>query len=100
VGGRKSVEHCSSDTDNPGTERGVRVMTNFRKVFSSNLKRLRENRGLTQADLAKRTGLNPAAISHFETGQRLPSLGNYKKLLEALRIPLDTLMDNWQQSTK
>lgn len=51
----------------------------------------RENLRWTQADLAKATGLQPAAISHFECGQRLPSLPNAVKLADALRVSLDWL---------
>ena len=51
----------------------------------------RENIRWTQADLAKATGLQPAAISHFECGQRLPSLPNAVKLADALRVSLDWL---------
>lgn len=51
----------------------------------------RENLKWTQADLAKATGLQPAAISHFECGQRLPSLPNAVKLADALRVSLDWL---------
>ncbi|MEY4246321.1 MAG: hypothetical protein RLZZ245_3906 [Verrucomicrobiota bacterium] len=51
----------------------------------------RESLRWTQADLAKATGLQPAAISHFECGQRLPSLPNAVKLADALRVSLDWL---------
>lgn len=51
----------------------------------------RENLRWTQADLAKVTGLQPAAISHFECGQRLPSLPNAVRLADALRVSLDWL---------
>lgn len=51
----------------------------------------RKNIRWTQADLAKATGLQPAAISHFERGQRLPSLPNVVKLADALRVSLDWL---------
>lgn len=51
----------------------------------------RENLRWTQADLAKATGLQPAAISHFERGQRLPSLPNAVRLADALRVSLDWL---------
>lgn len=45
---------------------------------------LRQIRGLTQQDLAQRTGLQPAAISHFETGHREPTIKNLIKLCNGL----------------
>lgn len=51
----------------------------FKKVFSENLKDLRESRQMTQADLAKRVGLTADWISHMEHGRRFPSAFiNYK----------------------
>ena len=52
----------------------------------------RENLRWTQADLAKATGLQPAAVSHFETGSRLPSVPNLVRLAKALRVSTDWLL--------
>lgn len=52
----------------------------------------RENLQWTQADLARATGLQPAAISHFETGQRTPNVRNLLKLAKALRVSTDWLV--------
>ena len=60
--------------------------------FKDRLKEMREFRGLTQADLAKKTGLQPAAVSHFETGQRSPSFDNLRKLADALAVSSDFLL--------
>lgn len=56
------------------------------------LKEARENRELRQAELAKRTGLQPSAISQFETRQREPSPENLKKLAHALGVSTDFLL--------
>lgn len=58
--------------------------------------RLRETRramGYTQATLAARAGLAPAAISHFENGVRRPSAKNLERLADALSVSVDYLMD-------
>jgi transcriptional regulator with XRE-family HTH domain len=55
------------------------------------LRECRELRGYSQTDLAARTGLKPSAVSHFETGNRVPSLGNLIRLADALDVSLDTL---------
>ena len=60
--------------------------------FKERLKSTREARGLSQADLAKKTGLQPAAVSHFETGNRAPSFDNLRKLSDALGVSVDYLL--------
>jgi transcriptional regulator with XRE-family HTH domain len=66
--------------------------------FKDRLRQTREARGLSQLDLANKTaeggkpGLQPAAISHFETGQRAPSFDNLKKLADALSVSIDYLL--------
>jgi transcriptional regulator with XRE-family HTH domain len=49
-------------------------------------------RGLTQAELGARAGIAPAAVSHFETGQRTPSLDSLVKLADALRVSIDAML--------
>lgn len=60
--------------------------------FKDRLRRAREARGLSQVDLAAKTGLQPAAVSHFETGQRSPSFENLRKLADALSLSVDYLL--------
>ena len=62
------------------------------KPFSANLQALRELRKLTQSDLGARAGIAAASISHFETGQRTPSLESLVKLADALAVSLDALL--------
>jgi len=60
--------------------------------FSARLKAAREAKGLSQADLAERTGLQPSAVSHFETGRRAPSFDNLRILADALGVTTDFLL--------
>ena len=60
--------------------------------LSQTLKNLRELRGLTQAELGTRAGMAAASVSHFETGQRQPSLDSLVKLADALEVSIDTLL--------
>src|SRR5438552_18824772 len=62
------------------------------KKFRTNLRALREMRGLTQAEMGARAGIAPASISHFETGQRVPALDSLVKLADALEVSVDTLL--------
>lgn len=61
-------------------------------AFPERLHDLREQRGLSQEALAKRCGLQPTAISHFETGTRKPSFDNLRRLADALETTVDYLM--------
>jgi len=60
--------------------------------FGTRLADAREARGLSQADLAKLAGLQPAAIGHFERGRRKPSFANVRALAKALNISSDYLL--------
>ena len=61
-------------------------------AFRTNLAAQRELRQLTQSELGRRAGLAPAAISHFETGQRAPSLESLVRLADALDCSIDLLL--------
>lgn len=52
--------------------------------FGRNLKQLRRHANLTQAELAKKSGLDNMTISHYENDRRVPGVNNLKKLAEAL----------------
>ena len=60
--------------------------------FGDLLRKAREDKGLTQAELAQRGGLQPSAIAHFEAGRRSPSLDNLRRLADALSVSLDYLL--------
>jgi len=62
------------------------------EVFSHRLKAARELRKMSQGDLATKSGLQPSAISHFETGNRSPSFDNLKRLADALTVTTDFLL--------
>jgi transcriptional regulator with XRE-family HTH domain len=61
-------------------------------IFPERLKKARELRGLGQPDVAKRSGIQSSAISHFETGNRKPSFDNLRRLAQALDVTTDFLM--------
>jgi ribosome-binding protein aMBF1 (putative translation factor) len=60
--------------------------------FSDRLRAARELRKLSQSELAERAGLQPSAVSHFETGRRAPSFDNLKRLADALHVTTDYLL--------
>jgi transcriptional regulator with XRE-family HTH domain len=61
-------------------------------AFQDRLRFAREARKLTQAELAEKSGLQPSAVSHFETGGRSPSFDNLKRLADALDVSTDYLL--------
>jgi transcriptional regulator with XRE-family HTH domain len=61
-------------------------------LVRANLRAFRELRGLTQSQLGERAGLRAASVSHFETGQRVPSLASLVKLADALNVSVDSLL--------
>jgi len=67
--------------------------------FADRLRATRKARGLSQADLAERTGLQPSAVSHFEMGRRVPSSSNLRKLADALSVTTDFLLGREQVAT-
>jgi len=68
------------------------VVTDVSRRLAENVRSLRDLRKLTQADLGARAGIAAASISHFETGQRTPSLDSIVKLADALGVSIDVLV--------
>lgn len=60
--------------------------------FADRLRNIREEKGLSQLELAQRAGFQPSAVSHFESGRRSPSFDNLKKLADALSVTIDYLL--------
>jgi hypothetical protein len=58
------------------------------------LKELRENRNLTQAELAKLLKVSPSAIGMYEQGRRDPDSSTLKKLSVLFNVSVDYLLDN------
>ena len=71
---------------------GVESAPDRELVFPGRLRAARENRRLSQGDLASRAGLRRSAISHFETGTRKPSFDNLRRLADALEVTTDYLL--------
>ncbi len=62
------------------------------EVFPIRLKKARELRGLSQAEVAARSGMQVSAVSHFETGGRKPSFDNLRRLAQGLDVTTDYLI--------
>jgi transcriptional regulator with XRE-family HTH domain len=57
-------------------------------VIGMRLRKLREEKNLSQGDIENRTGLLRCYISRVENGHTVPSLGTLERLAGALEIPL------------
>lgn len=65
-------------------------------AFQARLRESRERRQMSQSELAKASGFQPSAVSHFETGKRSPSFENLRRLADALEVTTDYLLGRVQ----
>jgi transcriptional regulator with XRE-family HTH domain len=61
------------------------------EIFRERLKKARESRGYSQEELAKRAGMPPSSIAHFETSRK-PSFDSLRRIAIALEITTDYLL--------
>ena len=64
------------------------------KSFGERLKEIREKKKITQAELAKKTGIKQSAISSYENDKYMPNIENLRAICNALSVSaadLDTL---------
>jgi transcriptional regulator with XRE-family HTH domain len=60
-------------------------------TFGERLRMVRKKRGLTEDELAERTGMTRTSISYYETGKQWPSLFNAVCIADVLGVSLDWL---------
>lgn len=58
----------------------------------NNLKAIREDRGLTQNELAEAANIHRVTIAKYEAGQVDPTLENAKKMADVLGVTVDELI--------
>ena len=61
------------------------------KSMAAALVALREDKGVTQFDVAVGTGIQPESISAYERGRRTPTLAKLQKLADYYGVSLDVL---------
>lgn len=62
------------------------------KSLSEKLKILMEERGMSQADLVKKTGINKGALSSYISGRYQPRIDKLELLADALSVPVNSLL--------
>jgi len=58
------------------------------QTIGANIRRLRENAGLTLTALARQSDLTKSTLSKIETGQTSPPIGTLSRIAAALSLPL------------
>lgn len=67
-------------------------MASLTESFGERVKKLRLDRGLSQIDLSKLTGLRQATISAIETGTHAPTLNTVELIAKALKSSASSLL--------
>lgn len=67
-------------------------MDGISKKLGQNIKRIREQKEMTQGDICRSLNLDRGYISSIENGKRNPTLSTLKKLADALRVSVDELL--------
>ena len=58
------------------------------------LKKLREEKGLTQSELGKELGISPSTVGMYEQGRRVPDVQILKKMSAFFNVSIDYLLEN------
>jgi transcriptional regulator with XRE-family HTH domain len=61
--------------------------------LGSNLRAARKKLGLTQEEVAARSGVHPTEVSRIEAGKRDPQVSTVLKLAKAVEVPPGELLD-------
>jgi transcriptional regulator with XRE-family HTH domain len=64
------------------------------EIFSKNLKNLRKERGLSQYDLADRTGISSRMIGHYERHATEPPIEKIELIAKALNVSVTDLLED------
>lgn len=68
-------------------------MENLKAQFGKRLQELRREAGLTQEQLADKTGLSAESVSNIERGVFGPKFENLEKIAVILKVPVKVLFD-------
>lgn len=60
--------------------------------MTNNLRKLRENKGMTQIAVQMATGIEQALLSKFENGERVPPTETLIRLADFYNVSMDYIM--------
>jgi transcriptional regulator with XRE-family HTH domain len=67
-------------------------MNKLSRQFGRKVREIREGKGLSQGDIARKLKLHRSYVSSIERGVRNPSLGVVEKVAKALGVSTDELL--------
>ena len=68
------------------------------QILGANVRKLREERGWTQAELSRRTGIDTKSISRYENGQSFPSAELIDKIALAFGVKVSALFEEEERT--
>ncbi len=68
-------------------------MSNINKDVGFNIRKIREEKGLSQEKLAALAGLHRAYVGQIERGEKNIGLKNLEKIAKALNVRIQLLLD-------
>ena len=63
------------------------------------IKKLREAKGMSQAELAKKAKVTQGAVCLWESGARRPSLDSLQTLSDIFEVPVDVILGRMTHTT-
>jgi transcriptional regulator with XRE-family HTH domain len=69
------------------------MKSNINEEVGFNIRRIREERGLSQEELADLAGLHRAYVGQIERGEKNIGLKNLEKIAKALDVSIKVLLD-------
>ena len=67
-------------------------------AFSENLKKIREENGVSQAELAKKVGVNQSLVARCEQGSRIPNIVLGVELATVLGTTAENLVNGTDET--
>lgn len=67
-------------------------MNQISKKLGQNIKRIREDKGMSQGDICRALNMDRGYMSRIESGQKNPTLANIEKIAKALGVSIDELL--------
>ena len=68
------------------------MLQDIRKKLGRNIRKIRLEKGMTQGDICRATGMDRSYVSGLEAGKRNPTLINIFKIAESLNISSSELL--------
>lgn len=61
------------------------------------IKTIRQEKGLSQYELAKRADISQSFLSYIEKGEKSPTVRTLEKITKAVEIPLEELVEDHRE---